>query len=216
MLLLLFALLVPSSDSLTVTFIGNEGVMLSDGATTLMVDLPYQSGYSGYMTYEPSALAPVGNIVSVITHRHSDHFDPALFAERDWSVIGPHEVTASISAERIVPFKDRMTVGNFVVDPFATPHADVEHYSYRITWQGRAFYFVGDTDDPTHLLSMRNLDIAFVSPWLHCAAQRAGGTVDAQREIMVHQVLGQTDYICDGQERLAQGESFTLLPASRE
>ncbi len=48
------------ADSLTIRYVANAGVELSDGATTLLVDLPYVSGAFDLMTYDPSALAPAG------------------------------------------------------------------------------------------------------------------------------------------------------------
>ena len=41
--------------SLEFRFIGNEAVAMSDGRQTIVTDFPYQSGYSGYMTFEASA-----------------------------------------------------------------------------------------------------------------------------------------------------------------
>ncbi len=48
------------SPTLSITIVGNAGVLLSDGATSLLVDLPYESGAFGYQTYDPSDLNPPG------------------------------------------------------------------------------------------------------------------------------------------------------------
>jgi hypothetical protein len=44
------------AQQLTVELVGNAGVVLSDGTTTLLVDLPYESGAFGYMRYDQDAL----------------------------------------------------------------------------------------------------------------------------------------------------------------
>jgi hypothetical protein len=50
-------------------------------------------------------------------------------------------------------------IGNeaIAVTAIPTAHANVEHYSYRVDWNGLSLYFVGDTDDPTALLAQRGV-----------------------------------------------------------
>lgn len=47
------------AQALTVYLIGNAGVALTDGTTSLLVDLPFEPGAFGYMLYDPSALQRV-------------------------------------------------------------------------------------------------------------------------------------------------------------
>lgn len=51
---------------------------------------------------------------------------------------------------------------------------------------GRRLYFSGDTESPAHLIVLRELDVAFVSPWLYRAVLKAGGRVDARRVVIYH------------------------------
>jgi len=197
-------------DQLRIRFVGNEGVELSDGVTSLMVDLPYQPGASGYMVYDPEALQPPGLVISLITHGHADHFDETLFLARDWSIIGPAEVTGRLPAERVIPLSEAISVGEFTVRPHRTAHGDPEHYSYFVAWRGLRLYFVGDTENPSHLLSVTKLDVAFVTPWLGCTAGAFGRRIDADRIILYHHREGEGTRGCFEAVVMEQGESFTL------
>jgi L-ascorbate metabolism protein UlaG (beta-lactamase superfamily) len=177
---------IAAHDSLTIRFIGNEAVSLSDGRLTLVLDFPYQPGYSNYMTYPDSALDIRGDVVAVITHRHRDHFAEERFLPTEWRIVGPREVTASLPPARVIALDSVVRIGDAVLRPIATTHAGVEHYSWLIGWQGRRFFFVGDTNDPAALLMSGPLDIAFVSSWLLQAARRGGREVPARQIVLYH------------------------------
>jgi hypothetical protein len=79
-----------------------------------------------------------------------------------------------------------------------------------VTWDGLRLYFTGDTDDLDPLLGEKDLDVAFVSPWLLEGARKRGVRIGARRVIVYHhaeQYMG-PDY----QERMLprQGEELTL------
>ena len=206
--------LAAQAPELRVRFIGNEGFELSDGETTILSDLPYEPGAFDYMRYDPEALDPQGRAVSLITHRHADHFDEALFLERDWGIIGPAEVTDRLPANRVIALSEAIEVGAFTVRPHRTAHSDVEHYSYLVTWHGLRFYFVGDTENPSHLLSVRRLDIAFVTPWLGCTAGAFGRAIAADRLVLYHHREGEGTRGCFEAVVPEQGDSFTLTAPS--
>jgi L-ascorbate metabolism protein UlaG (beta-lactamase superfamily) len=208
--LLLATLQVGGLGELRIRFIGNEGFELSDGETTILTDLPYQPGASDYMLYDPEALDPQGRVISLITHRHADHFDKALFLERDWSIIGPAEVTDRLPAERVIALSEAIKVGAFTVRPHRTGHSDVEHYSYLVMWRGRRMYFVGDTENPSHLLSVPKLNVAFLTPWLGCTAGAFGRRIDAERIVLYHHRESEGTRGCFDAQVMEQGESFTL------
>ena len=76
-------------QELTARFIGNMAWAISDGALTLMSDFPYDSGaVRGYMTYDATAelRSATPQTLSLITHRHADHWSPTLFARTDWII----------------------------------------------------------------------------------------------------------------------------------
>ncbi len=206
--------------ALTIRFVGNAGVELSDGQTTLLVDLPYEPGYLGYMSYDLSDIMPRGRTVCLITHRHRDHFRPAWFHGKDWEIVGPKEVTDELPEERVIALEDTVTVGAFSIVPSRTPHGDTEHYSHLVVWNSSEggtlrFFFVGDTEDPANLFSQKDLDIAFVTSWLGCAASREGGSIDAERVVLYHHwPQPDRDQLCIPMERPQRGD--VLLSVTRD
>ncbi len=210
--ILLLGVLVGSvQDTLSITFIGNAAFQLTDGETTLVTDLPYQSGAFRYMTYDLGTVRPEGRVVSVITHRHDDHFDPGLFLQQDWQIVGPEEVTESFSVNRVIDLAPEIVVDRFTIRPLRTPHRDTEHYSYLIIWGGRRLYFTGDTEDPVALLAMEPLDVAFVTAWLMCAVAERGAQVPANQVVLHHQFPNARPPTCADHIALRQAEQFHLV-----
>jgi L-ascorbate metabolism protein UlaG (beta-lactamase superfamily) len=168
-------------------FIGNMAFAITDGRVTLMSDFPYESGYSVYMTYPSSEIrSPTAMTLSLITHRHGDHWDAGLFTGTNWKVAGPADVTASAPADRVVPLAQRTTFGPVSIERIETPHARIGHYSYIVTWHGRRMYFSGDTESTKSIAAAKNLDVAFLSPWLYQSARQAGIRIDAKRVVIYH------------------------------
>jgi L-ascorbate metabolism protein UlaG (beta-lactamase superfamily) len=186
----LIALVQP--PTLAARFIGNMAVAVSDGAATVITDFPYQSGYSGYMTYSAEEIrSSTPATLALITHRHADHWDRGLFEKTGWSVAGPGDVVSGLPAGRVVSVSPRGTFGAVQIEPLETPHAGIGHYSYVVTWHGKRLYFSGDTESPDHLVALRNLDVAFVSPWLYRSAIRRAGRIDARRVVIYHHTAGE-------------------------
>ena len=84
-----FAQMTPKSagpvprDSLVVTFLANEGVMISSGGTSILIDALFGDGLPGYgVVTEPTrttlerAQPPFDRVNAVLaTHIHNDHFE---------------------------------------------------------------------------------------------------------------------------------------------
>lgn len=178
---------------LTATFIGNEAWHITDGEYTLLTDFPYQSGYSRYTTWEWSGVPKIADpakLLVVTTHQHRDHFAAELFPRLSPAgVIGPASVRAAAPGKGIEPTGDAR-FGPIRVQAISTPHADLEHYSYVIEWHGLRIYLPGDTEGASSLIAAKNLDVAFVTPWMLRAAARAGAKIDARRVIVVHHEAG--------------------------
>ena len=172
-------------------FIGNMAFAITDGTATLMTDFPYQSGYSRYMTYDPKMVRSATPTLSLITHRHADHWERSLFTATDWKVAGPADVTFGILPSRVVQVARGGTFGPIGIEAIETPHASIGHYSYIVSWHGRRMYFSGDTESPDSLLAARSLDAAFVSPWQYRAALRSGKPIDARRIVIYHHESGE-------------------------
>jgi L-ascorbate metabolism protein UlaG (beta-lactamase superfamily) len=192
LLLLSPAFLAPQPARLTATFIGNMAFAISDGKSTLYTDFPYESGAFGYMRYDFDAIpkAP-GDALCLITHGHRDHFDAARFEKMDAMVIAPPELAATLPKDRVIPFSSRMVWNDVAIEAFKTPHGSIDHASYFVTWKGLRLYFTGDTDSTREFLAARDLDAAFVSPWLLKEVRDQGGRIDARRVIVYHHRLGE-------------------------
>jgi L-ascorbate metabolism protein UlaG (beta-lactamase superfamily) len=203
---------MPQQVALQATFIGNMAVSISDGAVTLVSDFPYRSGYSGYMTYPQSDIRSATAVtLALITHRHPDHWEPSLFAKTGWKVAGPADVVSHVSADRVVVLDGPTTFGPIRVEPVATPHAGIGHFSYVVTWHGRRLYFTGDTESIDALVAARNLDVAFVSPWNHHAVVRSGRRIDTKQIVIYHHQAG--EQVADCRDRCtvpAQGHALSI------
>ena len=178
-------------------FIGNMAYAISDGRTTLFTDFPYQSGYSVYMDYDAAEIrASTPRVLALITHRHGDHWDRGLFEKTNWLVIAPVDAIGDVPVARVVralpvaPARSTTAFENLTIEAIPTPHANLGHYSYLVTWLDRRLYFTGDTEDASALLAAKNLDVAFVSPWLFARTQKSGRQIDARRILIYHQTVG--------------------------
>jgi len=202
------------SRGLEFRFLGNMAFHITDGRTTLVTDFPYRSGYSGYMTWRPADVPPLAGAAALITHGHPDHFEPSLVEGTDLTLLAPPDVLRTVPQARRVPFGPHMRFGGAEVEAFATPHARLDHYSYRVTWLGRRLYFTGDTESTDQLLAMTGLDVAFVSPWLLRAVARQGRRIDARRVVVYHQEKGEVVPDLLGRVVYGQGEGFRLEAAT--
>ena len=191
-------------------FIGNMALQLSDGRVTLRSDFPYESGYSGYMSWSDALVPPTaGETLCLVTHSHRDHFLASLVPRYCPKLIGPKDVTAPFP-ERALKLAAQVRFGPVVVTPLATEHARLEHYSYLVEWSGLRFYFTGDTTDPAELLRQRALDAAFVSPWLLRAATKGGARIDARRVVVYHHQLDESVPGIQARELPRQGDELVF------
>lgn len=190
-------------------FIGNMAFQLGDGRVTLRTDFPYESGYSGYMTWTDALVPAAGESLCLVTHSHRDHFLPALGSRYCQALIGPKDVAAAFPG-RSLPLDRPVSFGPLAVTPLATPHRGLEHYSYLVEWNGFRLYFTGDTEDAGELLRQRGLDVAFVSPWLLRSATSGGRRIDARRVVVYHHGAGETVPEIQGRELPRQGDELVF------
>ena len=195
-------------------FIGNMAFAITDGKTTLYTDFPYESGYSGYMAYDFGSVNLAPNALCLVTHGHRDHFDAGLFAKMDAKIIAPPKLAATLPPERVITFAPRMTYRDILVEALDTPHRNVDHRSYLVTWRGLRLYFTGDTDSTARLLAMRDLDYAFVSPWLLEMAAAQNGRIDAGTVVVYHQTSDEKVPLIQDRVVLRQGETLPLSQVS--
>ena len=124
---------------------------------------------------------------------------------------GPKDVTSGVAADRVVALKGTTKFGPVLIEPIETPHAGVGHYSYIVTWQGKRLYFSGDTEETRSVLSAKNLDAAFVSPWLYGYVLKQSARIDATRVVIYHHEAGQQVPGCaEGCIVPRQGETIAI------
>ena len=208
--LLLAAAAAAPAGRLELRFIGNMAFHVTDGRTVLVTDFPYRSGYSGYMTWRPADVPDTAGGLALITHGHPDHFERPLFERTDLTLIAPPDVSRLVPAARTIAFAPRMRFRDLEVEAFETPHAGIGHCSYLVTWHGRRLYFTGDTESTAQLLSMKALDVAFVSPWLLRSVARQGARLDAAIVVVYHQEAEETVPDLLGRRVFRPGEGFGL------
>ena len=203
---------------LRATFIGNMGVHLTDGKVAVLTDLPYKSGAFGYMEWSKAAVPKGSAPLCVFTHSHDDHFDPSLVADLCKAVLGPKDVekaAGAIALDTKLELAPQIEWEGVTIRPIATPHAGLEHYSYLLEWGGTRLYFTGDTDDTKALLAAKDLDVAFVSPWLLAAVKAKKQRIDAHQVVVYHHRVG--EIVAEHQDRIVptQGQVLTLKPRQR-
>jgi L-ascorbate metabolism protein UlaG (beta-lactamase superfamily) len=197
---------------LQATFIGNAAVAISDGRTTVVSDFPYESGAFGYMTYARDAVTLAGDVVLMISHAHADHWLGTAQRPPSWRVVGPANVTAALPSESVLPPGSASPSPDVRIVPLETSHAGIEHYSYRVEWGDLRLHFTGDTEDAATLIAERDLDVAFVTPWLLREVLRRGARVPAARVVVYHHTAAERVPECDGPCRLPrQGDRWTIV-----
>lgn len=171
------------AQSLKVTFIGNEAVEITDGKVSLFSDFPYESGAFGYMTYNMQTVQPAPKVVCLITHHHADHFDRGLFEKTDWTLAAPPAIVVKPDAKRL-PFLDTLFFEDIKIVPIPSPHTP-EHHAYRVEWQGKSFFFPGDTES-TDILPNEKVDVLFITPWLYQYAQEKKVRLNGEKVVIYH------------------------------
>lgn len=184
--ILLFLALSPAlAWNLEFQFIGNEAFHISDGKTTLLSDFPYKSGAFGYMTYEMKNIKPIVDGVVLITHKHEDHWDPKLFSSMNLWIIAPPEILPEVNTKKKIQFANEMHYKDITILAFRTPHTP-QHHSYLVIWHGIRIYFPGDTEITEPMEKMKDLDVAFITPWLLTSFMKIGKTIEAKRLVVYH------------------------------
>ena len=78
-LIIISNLTFSQTSQISIRFIGNCGLYMTDGSSNIYIDFPYKSGAHNYMEYNLSELDSVkNNPIFIYTHKHSDHFSGRL------------------------------------------------------------------------------------------------------------------------------------------
>jgi len=120
------------AKDISINFIANASVRITDGEYILFTDFPYVSGAYEHMEYTyPYFVEQDNNVTTLITNRLTDHFDPVVFMTLDWKVIAPSEVVGDLQkryAELNVA-RDRVVAEvrrDHAIDQALSPDEEVE------------------------------------------------------------------------------------------
>jgi L-ascorbate metabolism protein UlaG (beta-lactamase superfamily) len=129
-------------DSLTVTYVGNEGFLIEADGRKVLIDALYRTGVAGYVVHPPSlrrkleqAETPFDHVDLVLTtHYHADHFDPR--------VVGSHLVndrsTRFVSTNQAVDELEGVFSGWKLVAPRVSACSPAEHETVQMEFDGIA------------------------------------------------------------------------------
>ena len=175
------------SSEITVRFIGNCGLHITDGDLNLYVDFPYKSGAHHYMEYDKSEIDNISeNPVFLFTHKHSDHYSKKLLKKKDGKKFGPWNIAELEKFSESVP--------DFSIDAFKTKHRfSFSHYSYLISWHGKKIFISGDTGNADTLGKQEGMDWAFVPAWIFSDATEKNLKIDTEMFGLYH--IGPRDQI---------------------
>ena len=171
------------SNEIKIKFIGNCGLHMTDSKSNFYIDFPYKSGAHNYMEYDKSEIDSIkDNAIFIFTHHHADHYSNKILKKLDGQKFDPWNIAQLEKLSESIP--------EFQIKAFKTDHTvfgiSFKHYSYLITWHGKKIYLSGDTGDLEVLKNIRDIDWAFVNPWLYMNAKNEKVTIDAKKIAIYH------------------------------
>lgn len=169
------------SNEISIEFMGNCGLYMTDGKTNIYIDFPYKSGAYNYMEFNEAELDSIkDNSIFIFTHKHADHYSrknlKKVFNEEKGQKFGVWNI----------PELEKLgeALEDFDIKAFKTKHKvfgiSFRHYSYLITWHGKRIYISGDTTNPETIGKIKNIDWAFIPYWLLINAKENKIDIDTE------------------------------------
>ena len=199
------------TDEIKIKFLGNCGLYLTDGKMNIYVDFPYKSGAYKYMEFESAELDSIkDHSIFIFTHKHADHYSGKNMRKTLKKKKG--QKYGKWNIEQLEKLTNPS--GDFSIEAIETEHSlSFKHYSYLITWHGKRLYFYGDTESTEILLTIKNLDWAFIPYWIATDLNEENANIDT-KIIGVYHFYPNTIITNSSPERIKildhQGETFLL------
>ncbi|MCP5382614.1 MAG: MBL fold metallo-hydrolase [Kordiimonadaceae bacterium] len=96
------------AKDISINFIANSTVRITDGEHVLFTDFPYVSGAYDYMQYTyPYFVEQDNDVTTLISNRLTDHFDPEVFLTLGWKIIAPAEVVGDLQKRYLALKEER-------------------------------------------------------------------------------------------------------------
>lgn len=175
---------IAQNKEIKIKFLGNCGLYMTDGDLHIFSDFPYESGAYGYMEYNKDELDSIPkNSIFIITHKHKDHY-----SRKDFRRVLKEKGGKKYSAWNIRALeKIGENNPNFSIQAFKTKHRfTIRHYSYLIVWHGNRIFLSGDTEGAETFRTIKNIDVAFIPPWVLHYAKRDSIKIDAKLKAIYH------------------------------
>jgi L-ascorbate metabolism protein UlaG (beta-lactamase superfamily) len=187
---LVFALLFVSTigvgqqNEISITFIGNCGLYMTDGTQHIYTDFPYKSGAFNYMEFESAELDRIKEkAIFLFTHKHADHYSKKnlkkVLQEKGGQKYGSWNLSELEKLAESIP--------DFEIQVFRTKHRfSFSHYSYLIIWHGKRIYLSGDTESAETIGNVPNMDWAFIPYWIVSDAKENNIEIDTKIRALYH------------------------------
>lgn len=170
----------PTMQRPTLTYLANEGVLISDGHRAVLIDALFREGVSGYARVEAdtlekleSAAEPYDTIrVVLVTHYHKDHFDAESVARH---VRANSKAVLITSEQAAKPILDQATEGDEIkkrirafspkpMEKVESTHAGVTVELFKMSHGGGRFASVWNLGYIVHVGGTRFLHIGDAHP----------------------------------------------------
>lgn len=198
------------TNEITIRYIGNCGLHITDGFSDVYTDFPYKSGAHHYAEYDAAEIDSLKeNAFYIFTHKHSDHYYKwkmrKILKEKKGKKYGKWNISELKGLSKTIP--------NFKIEVFKTKHRfSFAHYSYLITWHGKRIFLSGDTTVPDAIMEIKDMDWAFIPAWLISRIQETGKKLDTKHIGIYH--IGPRDQIEIGGDKVLmlknQGEEISI------
>lgn len=168
----MFAVDQAESAEPTIEYLANEGVLLTAGDVSILIDALFGDGLSGYPVVArttrdalESGRGRFGEVdVVLVTHAHADHFDPSavrrhLEANRQAVLVAPGDAIDTLGTETggLQTLGDRLRrltlapgetaeieVAGVTIEALGLAHAGIGHAAYRVELAGMTVLHLGD------------------------------------------------------------------------
>ena len=162
----------PPQNDVTITYLQNDGVLISDGTDKVLIDAIFNS-LSGWINLNATEAAKITNAQApyddidlvLITHNHGDHYSPGavnthLSNNANAKLIAPPPVAANFSGTQIVNINpargqsQTLTENGIEVevlhlrhfDAFGNDFSGVQNFGYLVKIGGKNILHLGDVD----------------------------------------------------------------------
>ncbi|WP_062058787.1 MBL fold metallo-hydrolase [Aquimarina longa] len=184
-----------SQEDIKITYIGNMGVHISDGQSSILIDGLHTKYGDDYLFPTKEVVHKINTELNpnaiLFTHYHGDHFSPQLSevylkSHKKAILFGPNQIINKFAefTDRIVAIstkdytKQPVTVKNFMItgvkiNHVGKRHTSVENIGYIVHINNKKILHVGDTDwfeeinlfHQLHLVD-EGIDIAIIPYWM--------------------------------------------------